>query len=408
MKFNGIQSLMAMYNGSPVTCKYNGVDISTYIAPPVSGVIYGVKIDTLNTNPETALTYTDDAIGFTGALGNNGAFTYGSWADKFPFNQIKPVMLQNGQVNFDINPMNYKQRADGTAITGILDGDVMVQFPKIYWNFETVGTDLYIRISNVQVNSNYKCLAHMRGTTEKEFCYIAAFFGCNPSTSLRSFSGYGVRSGVARTNYRSMSQANGTGYDLMGYYQMTMVQVLFTIMFKNRNSLACFGKGYGQAGLTYPSAANKAYLKGMYYATTAGGYNNDKLFGLEDMLGNLNNTVDGIVITADRHILIGNENFNATGEGYTDFGVFSDTTDYVTGYAIDIRGDNDTAFMHKTIGSSYSLRWCDYNSIRVGYIPVYGNNYTSMGNMSGIYMSFMNTTSETIAVATNGGRLMYL
>jgi len=36
MKFNGIDSLKAMYNGAEVICKLNGVDIVTYVAPVVS------------------------------------------------------------------------------------------------------------------------------------------------------------------------------------------------------------------------------------------------------------------------------------------------------------------------------------------------------------------------------------
>ena len=71
---------------------------------PVVSAVYGVKIDTTNSNPATALTYTDNAIGFTPALGNNGAFNAGSWADKFPFNAIKPCLYKAGVVNYYLNP----------------------------------------------------------------------------------------------------------------------------------------------------------------------------------------------------------------------------------------------------------------------------------------------------------------
>ena len=44
-------------------------------------VIYGVQIDTTNSNPSTAITYTDDAVGFTPARGNNGNYQRGTIED---------------------------------------------------------------------------------------------------------------------------------------------------------------------------------------------------------------------------------------------------------------------------------------------------------------------------------------
>lgn len=57
-------------------------------------IVYGVKIARTNNNPITAVTYTDDAVGFTPAT----AISDGSWADKFPFNQIRPCLLDRKSV----------------------------------------------------------------------------------------------------------------------------------------------------------------------------------------------------------------------------------------------------------------------------------------------------------------------
>src|SRR3712207_7741733 len=45
---------------------------------PKYSVVYGVKIDTKNSNPETAVTYIEMSEGFTPAKGNNGNFNYRS------------------------------------------------------------------------------------------------------------------------------------------------------------------------------------------------------------------------------------------------------------------------------------------------------------------------------------------
>ena len=44
-----------------------------------SAQIYGVKIEKSNFDPEAAVTYIDDAEGFTPVSGNDGSFDYGSW-----------------------------------------------------------------------------------------------------------------------------------------------------------------------------------------------------------------------------------------------------------------------------------------------------------------------------------------
>ena len=54
--------------------------------------LYGVRIDTTDSNPETCCEYTDGAAGAVPASGGNGAFNGGSWLYRFPFNKIKPCL----------------------------------------------------------------------------------------------------------------------------------------------------------------------------------------------------------------------------------------------------------------------------------------------------------------------------
>ena len=57
-------------------------------AAPQSYKIYGVAIDLTNSNPETAVTYTDDAVGMTGGAA--------AWDSMNIFKDIKPCVLKNG------------------------------------------------------------------------------------------------------------------------------------------------------------------------------------------------------------------------------------------------------------------------------------------------------------------------
>lgn len=212
--------------------------------------IYGVKIDTTNSNSETALTYTDSSIGFVSAKGNNGNFNFGSWEDKFPFNQIKPCLFKNGKVVYYLNPNDFTQKEDGSLadITSYDGGDVMIEFPKIYWNFERVGTDVYVRYSDKKVNDKYKCLAHMKGFEERDKIYIGSYMATAYNGMLRGFSGSANLKKYTLSQFRNLAKANGENYGLITYHQMLMLQVLFVVMFKNLDSQTALGYGYSSSG----------------------------------------------------------------------------------------------------------------------------------------------------------------
>ena len=349
--------------------------------PYVVPVIYGVKIDTTNSNPATALTYTDGAVGFTPALGNNGAFNAGSWADKFPFNAIKPCLYKNGAVNYYLNPNNYAQKVDGVTasdITSGTDGDVMVEFPKVYWKFETIGTDLYVRYSATQIDATYKCLAHLRGTTEKDKCYISAYLGYNLSSQLRSLSGKTPTVSQTIGAFRTLAQANGAGYDQMAFFQILMLQVLFIVMFKNRDSQTALGRGYVDANVAM-IATGGTNAKGMFYGETTGKLQN-KFCGIEDFFGNASYRIDGFFSNATRNMLIANQSFNDTGSGYTDYG--QGATADLNGYISTVQGATETGFVVKAIAGSATTYYADYGclSAAIYSFPIFGGSMNDGGN----------------------------
>lgn len=373
-------------------------------ATPQAFVIYGVKIDTTNSNPETAVTYTDGAIGFTSAKGNNGAFSYGSWQDKFPFNAIKPCLYKNGAVNYYLNPNDYTKKLDGTAsdITSGNDGDVMVEFPKVYWKFETIGNDLYVRISDAKIDSGYKCLAHMRGTTEKDKCYISAYLGYNLSSKLRSLSGKSPTSSQTIGVFRTQAQANGAGYDQMAYYQVLMLQVLYLIMFKNRDSQTALGRGYvdGNGASVNTGGTNN---KGMFYGETTGKLQN-KFCGIEDFYGNCCYWVDGLFSDASRNILINNQNFNDTGSGYTNYG--QGATADISGYVSGVQGGTETGFIAKVTSGSATTHYADYGFLCASRLPIFGGFWASGGDAGAFQLHVAYAASPS--GATVSARLLAL
>ncbi|UGB31718.1 hypothetical protein [Metabacillus sp. B2-18] len=374
-------------------------------ATPRAVQIYGVKIDTTNSNPATALTYTDNAIGFTPANGNNGAFSYGSWADKFPFNQIKPCVLKsNLTVNYYLNPNDYTKKLDGSVadITSGAAGDVMVEFPKLWWKLEKIGTDLYVRYADAQIDSSWKCLAHKRGVTDKDKVYLSAYMGTTISSKLRSLSGKTPTTTQTIGAFRTQAQANGAGFDQMAYYQLLMLQVLFVIMFKSRDSQAALGRGYVD-GNTAAIATGGANTKGLFYGETTGKFQN-KFCGIEDFWGNSYYWVDGFYSDASRNMLIGTQNFNDTGSGYTNYG--QGATADIGGYISDVQGGTETGFVIKASAGSASTHYPDYGNLSASRLPCFGGYWPDASYAGAFQLDVKYSAADSSSYI--GGRLLAL
>ena len=368
--------------------------------------IYGVKIDTLNTNPATALTYTDNAVGLTPALGNNGTFNAGSWEDKFPFNAIKPCLFLNGVVNYYLNPLDFTKKADGSAsdITTGIDGDVMIEFPKVYWKFETIGTDVYIRYSSVKIDKGYKCLGHTKGIIEKDKCYISAYLGRILSSKHRSLSGYLPTATQSLTNFRVYAHATGAGIEVLSYFQYLMLQVLFIVMFKNRDSQSALGSGYTAENAS-SIATGGTNAKGMFYGSTSTLLQN-KFCGIEDIFGNLQYALDGLFFDGNRDILIGTENYNNTGVGYINYGPYGTAT--INAWLGTIQGGTETGFIYKgATGASGTTHYCDAIYMGEATIPFVGGFYNNTANYNGIFEMYalVGPNSES---ASLGARIGFL
>ena len=246
----------------------------------------------------------------------------------------------------------------------------MVEFPKIYWIFETVGTDLYVKYSDTKVDDNYKCLAHMRGTTEKDKCYISAYLGYTLSSKLRSLSGKIPNVNQPISAFRTLAQANGSGYDQMAYYQLLMLQVLFITMFKNRDSQTALGRGYVD-GNSASISTGRTNQKGLFYGETTGKLQN-KFCGIEDFWGNCYYWIDGLYSDSNWNILIGNQNFNDTGSGYTNHG--QGATSNISGYISGVQGTTETGFLIKTTAGSATTHYSDYGALSASYFPYLDEN----------------------------------
>lgn len=369
-----------------------------------SSVTYGVKIDLTDSNPETSVTYTDDAVGFSKSYMDfaNDAFVWGSWQNKFPFNQVKPCLFKNGAVVKYLNPNNYAQDTEGNAvdITGP-EGDVMIEIPKIYYKLHKDENYQYIQISDTR-QEGFCCLAHTYKGVEKDKVYIGAYQAYNESSKARSISGVSATGSVSMNNWRTYSQANGAGYEQFYWHLLVLLECLFVIQFKNLDSQTALGYGWcNQSGYSTGGGLNE---KGMYYGTAASGQM--KFMGIEDFYGSRRTWIDG-TYTSGTKLKIADVTspemaYNGSGTNYIEAGDVGSTG---SGYLKSIIGTNEGGFAPTNKSGSASTYYCGYSYFHSGYVLNFGGSRSHATDAGAFFLYFGNDAAYTSAVI--GGRLAF-
>lgn len=361
---------------------------------------YGVSIDLSNSNPETSVTYTDDAVGMVAGSPD--------WYKMNIFNKIKPCLFKNGAVVGYLNPDNFAQFEDGSAadITSGDAGDVMIEIPKTGYKISKSGTTLTVQITDDPNKKGFSYKAHTRTEDgDRDKLYIGAFLGSDASGKLRSLSGERPASNTTIGAFRTSAQANGAGYDLFAFYPMTLLQCLYLIMYKNLDSQTALGMGcVGDGDYMYDVKNTGATLdKGMSYGSTDS-MQQMKFLGIEDFWGNLFQWIDGLVSSDDYHALVATDNFNDTGDGYADIGAIS--TKDLGGYMKAPQGSNDAGFIISAEGGSASTYFSDYAAFDSGSVPVFGGSLREDARAGAFPLSVSHPTYN--AYVSIGGRLMFL
>lgn len=367
-------------------------------AAPQPFKIFGVRIDLTNSNPASAVTYTDDAVGMIAGSS--------AWDSMAIFKDIKPCVLKNGVVQYYLNPNDFTKKADGSAadITSGNDGDVMIEIPKTGFLITTVGNILTVKVTDDPNNPNFKYYAHSRATEgDRSKLYIGAYLGWKDgSNKLRSLSGKTPTADQTIGTFRTQAQANGAGYDLVSFYPLTLLQCLYLIRYKNLDSQTALGRGYvdGKSAATNTGGTNQ---KGMFFGETTGNQQM-KFLGIEDFWGNLRWWIDGLYSDDSINIKTAFQNFNDTGSGYTDRG--QGATSNIGNYMSKPQGTSQTGFIAKEVSGSASTYFCDYADLNASRLPNFGGGWDA-GSYAGAFSllvlySALGTTSDL------GGRLMYL
>ena len=350
-------------------------------------------IDLSNSNPNTCISYADDATGMTAGSSD--------WDDFFGH---YPCLLKNGVEGGKLKTSDFSKYEDGTSadITSGSDGDVMIAFPRRGVKISTSGTTVTVSMTDNPDDSNFKYYAHQRGSTDKDIFYLGAYKGYENSSKLRSLSGKTITANKTIGAFRTSAQANGTGYDQSGFYQLVFRQVMYILKYKSLDSQSTLGRGYvdGNSAAISTGGTN---AKGMDFGESTGKLQM-KLFGIEDFWGNVWEWIDGVVTNSTRNLLTATTSFNDSGTGYTDRG--QGATADLSNYISKPQGTSETGFIAKEVSGSSSTYFCDYGYLFASRVTKFGGAWDDADSAGAFFFRLYNASSYSSAYVA--ARLMYL
>ncbi|WP_300449655.1 hypothetical protein [Fusobacterium sp.] len=366
------------------------------VTPPLP--IYGVRVNESDSNPFTAITYIEDAIG-TATATNTGL---GGWENKFPFNRVRIVGFKNGQVVKEIKKEDKTKYIDGTTVPA--DVDVMIEIPKTYWDFTDTENGYELRISEAKFSETSDCYAHKVRGVEKDHIYVGAYLGYSEGGKLRSRSSVTPTVSQTLTQFRQQAQANGNGYQQWNWFTLLLLQNLYLLAYKNLNSQTALGYGYAN-GNSSSHQTGGTNTKGMIFGET-GGKQQVCFLGIEDFYGNIWQWVDGMFHNNSYQVTVtpDNKTFNDNGSGFKNVGKF--ISSYVSGKISKVAHTNEGGYFPKECNGSDTTYYCDYGYANSGCFARFGGAWDD-GLDAGAFGLF-GSYSPSNSYSNLGSRLVFL
>lgn len=354
------------------------------------------KINLNDENPETCVTYADDAVGMTPGSEEWDEF-FGHY----------PCLLQNGAENAILQKNNYtkKEDSDSADITSGNSGDVMICYPLRGSKIITTEDELIVSVTdNPNSEDGFEFLGHtFNGTVRTKF-YFGAYKGSLLNGKLRSLSGKKPLNKTSIESFRQYAVANGERYTQTTFYPLTYLIAMYILKFKSLNSQKAVGVGYRAKDINSIMQTGGTETKGMDWGEELG-QNHVKVLGIEDFWGNLNEFVDGVV-TNGTNILTSTGNFNNNGDSYETQEEFKVTSGQ---FISKVFGSNKLGFIPKECNGSSSTFFCDYGSV-AGNQPFvfggFGGSDLSVALMYGAFAIRGHASKTSTAYENFGGRLM--
>lgn len=346
---------------------------------------------------------------------SSDTFKYEDWANA-PFllkDRLAPCVLGfNGEVEYFLNPNNYKQKEDGSAsdVTNTaLDINCFMRIKLLYRRKKgNADGNTEVDISNEKVNDDYKPYGGFVKSdgTLREYIYLPIYRGSLVNGKCRSMSGnLTPMSGQTAQNERNYCQANGTGHDMITHADRELIEDLFNLMFKNTDSQSVLGQGKSNGGSDVGACLKSGTMdeKGLFYGSTSTAVG-VKLFGMENRYASQWERVLGEVLvngvrkvklcqgTSDGSTV---SDFNFTGEGYITLSELPTISGTSGGYISKEQTVDDIGTFPIVISGSSTTNECDgmwYNNS--GTMVALRGGSSNDGALCGVFCSHLNNPAS--------------
>jgi len=297
-----------------------------------------------------------------------------------------------------------------TDLTKDIDGNTVsttankfTHFEKIYTKMSKAGTVVSIKFSNVK-GEGYSDWCFSRNGTVRNYFELGCYKGYVDGSVLTSRTGVSPTVSISLTTSITYAQTGaGSGYDVNLYNNLTYIQMLYVLLFKNTDSQAYLGNGYIGGSAKQNTGANNTLVNeyGMY-GDTSSSTSRVSFLWQEDLWGNIYEWIGGLKTDASYNFMVG-DIANTTGSGYTS--VSSGISGNISGYTSNVSGQEKTGFLPIATSESSTLYYCDDGVVYASYFPYFGGGWDG-STFAGIFYLYV-YYSATITSNSIGARLSY-
>ena len=374
--------------------------------------VFSAIIDFSMSNPDSMVTYADDAEGMTGGSSD--------WWNQPIYNTLRNCLLADGgEVLGYLKKDNLTQYENGAnAPITTVGNDVMLEIPqKVGYSIEWADSQkLKVSVTDNPNDEafNYDAFS-LDSYNDCDKIYIGVYKGYCTGSKAYSSSGKSVTVSQTIDTFRTWCRNRGKGYQQRTYASVKLMQCLLIIFYKGLNSQANCGYGYvasgHSAGVSTGGTNGYGFMSEVIKSTNPT-YMTDqnhqvKCFGIEDFWGNYWEFVDGLCSDSARNVLTCTcaKDFDTDGTGYDNNGNGGVTAN-IGNYMNRPQGGSKAGFTAQSVAGSDSTYFCDYAHLYASCLAVFGGYWTHASDAGAfrlhVYYAF---SFSSAAVAC---RLMYL
>ena len=353
---------------------------------PENYYTFTVRLDWSDENSATWGTWLDDAQTILTMPPRDSEGGYGeSFLDEFM--GYYPCTLDSQGNEIDVlNPNNYAKTINGNDLQE--STRVMVKFKNRgyrIWNDPDNSNYTYVSITNRPGLAGYEYIKYKNQLVDS--FYVGAYQGTvDDKGRLLSKSGAAPSVSKSLSDFRNYAHNNGTNFEQFTFNIYTYLCCCAVIKYRGETLRNALGYGYVRSSYGLDPSGNRNE-----HGLNWGKYNNMKdvkLFGIENLWGNVTTFVEGIAISSDSHYRYSTGPFSNDFSTYTDLGSTSLQLPSQENFFIDgliatdsrlgfmpskgtpCNGLNDTSYDNKYLattayqnkqGSKVCFQGCEYN-----------------------------------------------